>query len=268
MNLLRVTLFLSFAASGFAGLVYESIWSRYLSLFLGHAAYAQTLVIALFMGGLSLGSWLASRHSLRLRHLLSWYAAAEAAIGLMGLLFHPLFAGAIRLAHTSLMPALGFPEAAGILKLALSGLIVLPPAILLGTTFPLMSAGVVRLWPRLAGSSISMLYFSNSIGAAAGVLASGFLLVGKLGLPGTIIAASVVNLAVAAVVFAAARLVRDPAPDGEMEPSPGRRPGQVGYGLMLWVAALTGQLRSFTRSAGFACSASCWAARLTRSSSC
>ena len=240
VNLLRFTLFLSFAASGFAGLVYESIWSRYLSLFLGHAAYAQTLVIALFMGGLSLGSWLASRCSLRLRHLLGWYAAAEAVTGLMGLLFHPLFAGATRLAHTSLMPALGSPEAAGVLKLALSGLIVLPPAVLLGTTFPLMSAGVVRLWPRLAGSSISMLYFSNSIGAAAGVLASGFLLVGRLGLPGTIIAASVLNLAVAAVVYAAARFVRDPAPGSEVEADPGRRRERVGYGLMLWVAALTG----------------------------
>ena len=240
MNLLRFTLFLSFAASGFAGLVYESIWSRYLGLFLGHAAYAQTLVIALFMGGLSLGSWLASRHSLRLRRLLSWYAAAEAAIGLMGLLFHPLFDGAVRLAHTSLMPALGSPGAAGVLKLALSALIVLPPAILLGTTFPLMSAGVVRLWPRLAGSSIAMLYFSNSIGAAAGVLASGFLLVGELGLPGTIIAASVLNLAVAAVVFAAARFAPDRAPDNEMETDIRRRPERAGYGLMLWVAALTG----------------------------
>jgi len=36
-------LFALFAASGFAGLVYESIWTHYLKLFLGHAAYAQTL---------------------------------------------------------------------------------------------------------------------------------------------------------------------------------------------------------------------------------
>ena len=35
---------LLFTASGFAGLIYESIWSHYLKLFLGHAAYAQTLV--------------------------------------------------------------------------------------------------------------------------------------------------------------------------------------------------------------------------------
>ena len=50
-----------FALSGFSGLIYQSIWSHYLGLTLGHAAYAQTLVLAIFMGGLALGSWLASR---------------------------------------------------------------------------------------------------------------------------------------------------------------------------------------------------------------
>jgi hypothetical protein len=39
------------ASSGFAGLVYQAIWSHYLGLSLGHAAYAQTLVLAIFMGG-------------------------------------------------------------------------------------------------------------------------------------------------------------------------------------------------------------------------
>ena len=53
--------FVLFTVSGFAGLIYESIWSHYLKLFLGHAAYAQTLVLAIFMGGMALGAWLASR---------------------------------------------------------------------------------------------------------------------------------------------------------------------------------------------------------------
>lgn len=37
--------FAVFAISGFSGLIYESIWSHYLKLFLGHAAYAQSLVL-------------------------------------------------------------------------------------------------------------------------------------------------------------------------------------------------------------------------------
>ncbi len=57
----RSVFFLLFAVSGFAGLIYESIWSQYCKLFLGHAAYAQTLVLALFMGGMTIGAWLSSR---------------------------------------------------------------------------------------------------------------------------------------------------------------------------------------------------------------
>ncbi len=252
MNLLRLTLFLSFAASGFAGLIYESIWSRYLKLILGHSAYAQSLVIALFMGGLSLGSWLASRYSVRWRNLLRWYAAAEAVIGVLGLLFQPLFEGVSGLAFGTLMPALGSPGAVGALKLLLSALLILPPSVLLGMTFPLMSAGIVRLHPRLAGSSIATLYFANSIGAAGGVLASGFLLVGRFGLPGTILAAAVLNLLVAAVVYVAARAAPGPGfASGSPAEGAGRNGGPaVRYDLMLLVAALTG-LASFIYEIGW-----------------
>ena len=84
----RAMLYALFAASGFAGLIYESIWTHYLKLFLGHAAYAQTLVLAIFMGGLAVGSWLASRWSARWRDLLVAYAVTEAIVGVLGLAFH------------------------------------------------------------------------------------------------------------------------------------------------------------------------------------
>lgn len=49
-----------FVVSGFAGLICQSIWSYCLGLTFGHAAYAQTLVLAIFTGGMALGAWLAS----------------------------------------------------------------------------------------------------------------------------------------------------------------------------------------------------------------
>jgi hypothetical protein len=51
--------FLLFFLSGVAGLIYESIWSHYLKLFLGHAAYSQTLVLVIYMGGMAAGAWIA-----------------------------------------------------------------------------------------------------------------------------------------------------------------------------------------------------------------
>lgn len=70
-----------FAMSGFSGLIYESIWTHYLKLFLGHTAYAQTLVLAIFMGGLAVGAWLCSRWSSRWSNLLRGYAVTEGVIG-------------------------------------------------------------------------------------------------------------------------------------------------------------------------------------------
>src|SRR5690606_32702226 len=95
-----------FVVSGFAGLVYQSLWSHYLGLVLGHAAYAQSLVLAIFMGGMALGAWGAARLGLRWRRLVLAYAAAEAAIGVLGLAFHPVFVGYTRLSE-GVLAALG-----------------------------------------------------------------------------------------------------------------------------------------------------------------
>src|SRR5690242_5341185 len=95
-----------FVVSGFTGLIYESIWSHYLKLLLGHAAYAQTLVLAIFMGGMALGSWLVARYSGRLRQLLWGYLLVEGLIGILGLLFHRLFLAATDVSFATVIPAL------------------------------------------------------------------------------------------------------------------------------------------------------------------
>src|SRR6267142_4857847 len=195
----RWILFGLFAASGFAGLIYESIWTHYLKLFLGHAAYAQTLVLGIFMGGMALGSWLSARLSRRWRNLFLAYALAEAAVAAFALVFHEVFVASTGWAHESLLPHFaGF-------KWILSAALILPQCVLLGMTFPLMTAGVLRSYPERPGRSISLLYFTNSLGAAIGVLVSGFILVRILGLPGTIRLAGAINLLVAGAVFLLAR---------------------------------------------------------------
>ena len=194
--------FALFTVSGFAGLIYESIWSHYLKLFLGHAAYAQTLVLAIFMGGMALGSWLVSRYTGRIRNLLVGYAAAEFGIGVLAITFHGLFNSVTGWALDSVLPALGGTGMVDVVKWAIASALILPASLLLGTTFPLMSAGVIRLYPDSGGRALAMLYFTNSLGAAIGVLASGFLLIAEVGLPGTILTAGILNITLALVVWA------------------------------------------------------------------
>ena len=80
-----------FILSGFAGLIYQSIWSQYLGIFLGHAAYAQALVLAIFMGGMAAGAMWISHAGERWRNLVRCYALTEGVIGLLGLAFHFIF---------------------------------------------------------------------------------------------------------------------------------------------------------------------------------
>jgi len=186
-----------FIASGFAGLIYQSIWTSYLGLFLGHSAHAQSLVLILFMGGMALGAWLVSRHSERLGNPLLWYAAIELLIGLLGLVFNQLYGWSTTLAYDVLFPGAGNLGGVNAARWTISVLLVLPQCILLGATFPLMSAGFLRLRPDADGKVIAGLYFTNSIGAAAGALVATYLLVPRVGLPGTVMTAGLINILVA-----------------------------------------------------------------------
>jgi len=234
----RAAFYVLFTASGFAGLIYESIWTHYLKLFLGHAAYAQSLVLIVFMGGLAAGSAWCGRISTRIPNPLLGYALVEAIIGVFALVFHDVFVAATNWSHASLLPMLGSEWLALAAKLGVSSLLILPQSVLLGMTFPLMSAGLVRAHPASSGESVAMLYFTNSLGAALGVLASGFVLIAWVGLPGTLRTAGAINLALAAVVWFVARPLRD-------APLAARRgAGEQTTVLLLAVAFFTG-LASF-----------------------
>ena len=202
----QIIFFLLFALSGFSGLIYESIWTHYLKLFLGHAAYAQSLVLAIFMGGLALGSYISSRYSPGWKNLLRAYALAEGAIGILALVFHEIFSGMLSISYSAVIPVLDFPSAITIYKWTVSSILIFPQTVLLGMTFPLMSAGVIRMFPERPGRSISMLYFTNSMGAVLGVLVSGFVLIRLAGLPWTIRIAGIINIVVSAFVLI---IVRD-----------------------------------------------------------
>lgn len=193
-----------FILSGFAGLIYQSLWSQYLGLFLGHSSHAQSLVLMLFMGGMAIGAWWASRRSTDWRSPLLAYAAIELLIGLLGLAFDGIFQGVTGWAYAHLLPGLE-GQGATALRWTIATVLVLPQCILLGATFPLMSAGYLRVQPEAQGEVLAGLYFANSIGAAAGALASTYLLLPALGLPGAVMVAGALNVLVAVLIYPLAR---------------------------------------------------------------
>lgn len=199
-------LYLAFFVSGAAALAYESVWTRYLGLLVGHDAYAQVVVLLIFLGGMSLGALAIARRSAGIRQPLLWYAIIEAVVGVLALLFHDVFAGVSGLAYDTLFPALANGPLVGPAKWFLAAVLILPQSVLLGTTFPLMSARILRLAPTHPGRILAWLYFTNSLGGSVGVLLAGFVLVEAAGLPGTLAAAGGMNLVVALIALAAAKL--------------------------------------------------------------
>src|SRR6478672_2056933 len=92
---------LAYFLSGCAGLLYEVVWTRLLTLHLGHTVAAVSTVLAAFLGGLAVGALaggaIASRRTPR--EALRTYAALERVIAasalvvpLALLLFKPLLA--------------------------------------------------------------------------------------------------------------------------------------------------------------------------------
>ena len=228
---MTLLLTLVFILSGAAGLIYESIWSRYLGLFVGHSAYAQVIVLVIFLGGMSVGATVAGRRSETTARPLVWYAVIELAVGLIGLAFHDLFGWVSGLAYDTIFPALAGGPLLVAVKWTLAALLILPQSVLLGATFPLMSAGLIRRLARghadpaaASGRVLGVLYFANSLGAAGGVLVAGFWLIGALGLPGTLLVAALVNIVVAVATYVAVRVM-------EEAEAPGAEPDEVAEAL-------------------------------------
>lgn len=235
-------LFFLFFLSGLSGLIYESIWTHYLKLFLGHAAYAQTLVLAIFMGGMAVGAWICGRTSSKWRNLLVGYAVVEGLIGIGALVFHDLFVWVLDLSFGTVIPAANGSATIQLYKWTVASLLILPPSILLGMTFPLMTGGAIRLFPGERGGTIAMLYFTNSLGGAIGVLLSGFILIRLFGLNGTLTAAGLLNLCLASIVWISFRKRAIPVAETSVNPGYGKPVKE--FRLMMAVAMLTG-LASF-----------------------
>ena len=205
--MIRLIALLLTILTGFTGLVYEVAWQRYLATLLGSHGEATAAVLGIFLGGLAVGyavfgrasRWLVerARHRSRPLRLLSFYALVEAGIGVYALLFPLLFSAAQYLSLLSPIDhdALGFA-----FDVALSALLIGPPAVLMGGTIPILTlalAGDLEHATRVH----AWIYGANTLGAFAGALAGGFFLVPLLGLDGVVLTMGVLNL-VAAASFA------------------------------------------------------------------
>lgn len=154
-----------FFCSGATALVYEVVWSKFLSQMFGSTIYAQTVVLAVFMGGLALGNRLFGRCADQWRQPVQAYGLLEIAIGIYALFFPALDRVADRVfvaigTHVAERAALLLT-----LKGALSATLLLGPTILMGGTLPLLAAWLQKSSAD-AGRRSARFYSVNSLGTS------------------------------------------------------------------------------------------------------
>jgi spermidine synthase len=192
---------LLFLGSGFAGLVYQVLWTRMITYVFGASLYAVAAVLAAFMGGLALGSFLFGRWIDRRRNPLRTYAALEILIGLSALavphllrMADPIFGSIYRNGES------GFASLT-LMRLVLAIGVLIVPTTLMGATLPVLSKWYGRTQGRL-GLSLGSLYAINTFGAVAGCYMTGFHGIEALGVQGMIYVAVAINAGVGLTALA------------------------------------------------------------------
>jgi spermidine synthase len=171
-----ILIYLMFLLSGAAGLIYEVIWFRSLSLIFGGSHLAVTTVLSVFMAGLALGSYIIGRNVHRFSRLLRLYGLLELGIALSAGIFILLI---------KLYPAIYIPLARissdspaylSIIRVVFSVAALIIPTTLMGGTLPVLS-GLMAERGKGLGGHLSFLYGFNTLGAVAGAVGAGFFLI-------------------------------------------------------------------------------------------
>lgn len=192
--------FLSFFLSGFAALAIEVVWIRFLSLTLGTSIYAISIITASFLVGLSLGSFLISKYTDRIKHPLTTFAFVELGIALSGilvlLLLDKLDAPYLMLYHAF---ASYHPFIASLFIVIF--LILLVPTTLMGTTMPMVSKIVSNKF-EFIGTNIGAVYTVNTFGAIFGTTFASFLFIPAIGILKTGAISATISIFIALLLFA------------------------------------------------------------------
>lgn len=185
--------------SGISSLTYQVVWVRLLGLSIGVTSAAVGAVLAAVFLGMAVGAWLSSYTPRYKMSGLRVFALVELTVGLSALLLLPVL---LNLDYfLSIFPSLGTDLW---FRFMLVTLLLAIPTAGIGAAYPLISNILIKRQTHL-GRGISLLYFSYTLGAIFGALASAFILIPQWGLDGALYCAVVINLLVASLALLSSR---------------------------------------------------------------
>ena len=199
-NWLLLVASICFFTSGAAGLIYQVVWTRMLTQIFGNTTYAIATVLAAFMAGLAIGSYLFGRIADRGKNDFLLYGILEAGVGIYGLAVPWLFDRG-RLIYIPLFSLNDSnPMAFNLLLFGLAFVLLVLPTLLMGATMPVLSRFFVKSFTQL-GRRVGDLYATNTLGAVLGCGFSGYYLIPAFGMRATVYVAAALNLVIALLIF-------------------------------------------------------------------
>lgn len=171
--------------SGVAGLVYQVLWIKQLSLVVGVDIHAVTIGVSAFFGGLALGGWVVGRLADRATSAWRLYLWLECAIAVLAI------GATLGLAHAA-APFAWLESRVGGVAWVLPVLLVGLPAIAMGGTLPALMRAIRTEGAQL-GAHGGQLYAVNTAGAIVGTLLAAFVWIPHFGITGSAVSAALLN---------------------------------------------------------------------------
>ncbi|MCO4770445.1 MAG: fused MFS/spermidine synthase [Deltaproteobacteria bacterium] len=189
---------LLFAVSGLCAMGYEVVWSRMLAHWVPGTVASFSVLLAVYLVCLSIGSAFGTRRADASDHPLATAATLLVATGL-SVVLSIAGAGFVPELLQAAVPGVhdGWRAGAGetfLLSLLTSVYLEAIPCLLMGAAFPYLAAAAVRA--GAVGRATGRLYAVNTMFGVVGSIATGFLLLGALGVQGALL--SLATLAVLA----------------------------------------------------------------------
>jgi spermidine synthase len=238
-----------FSLSGATSLIIETIFTRLLTYTFGNTAHAVGTVLAVFLGGLTLGAFSVGRLVDRWPPSLRFYGGLELVVGAYSLLVPSLY-GTLTATYVSLCHSFGFgTTSTTVLRFGLAVPLIFPAAFFMGGTLPAVARFVAAQGEDFE-TRLDRLYAFNTLGAAAGTLISAYMLLPSLGVRGTLWLACGLDFAIFISIMVSGapsaepqsvvEIASPPAPgEGARQTSKGAAAAILVGGFLTGVVALT-----------------------------
>jgi len=211
---------LVFFLSGACALAYQVVWIRLFGLVFGGTVVSMSVVVAVFMGGLALGSHIIGNYGVRVRNRVRLYGILEITLGVVAAFIVYVIPALSKVLYVLPFNADVHTFAGILVRFLLSCSLLLFPTMIMGGTLPLLVRAVTSERTRIVVNT-GILYAVNTLGAMTGAFLVGFVLIRFLGVTSTNLLAAAVNIAMGTVALLVSK---------RFESSPDVSPGEHGRG--------------------------------------